>query len=386
MNTLMGTTFKYYRAIQVGLLMMAGVASAVASPWLCGALLVICGGLLLWREAQEAVASSSSADEGPEVKGDDYIQDVFKVTYLQLSEAFDDISHVKEVVSSASSNLNQQLNGLRKASSNQQDILGGLVAELLQLTRHDQKQDLEQYSEVSERVVSNLLQALEDIHHASIQVSEQFASMLGIIQSVEGLVSDIATINSQTNLLALNAAIEAARAGEAGRGFAVVADEVRSLSKRTDGFSEQIRTLVNQLGDAIESVRSNVDTVTNFDVSSQAAAQSQISGMWKDVETLADDANDRSKRVASVASEIDGMVNESIVQLQFEDITMQQLQQLYDRLSVMRSLMGESMRLTDVNEHDIERVRKVIHELNEFKDISVTRKQEGMNTSDVDLF
>jgi len=48
--------------------------------------------------------------------------------------------------------------------------------------------------------------------------------------------------------------------------------------------------------------------------------------------------------------------------------------------------MSESMRLTEVNEGDVERVRKVIHELNEFKDISVTRKQESLNTSDVDLF
>jgi methyl-accepting chemotaxis protein len=342
---------------------------------------------LLWRETLVEQAQSLNLDQREKQSvGDDYIQDVFKVTYLQLNEAFDDITHVKEIVSNASSNLNQNLSGLRDASSSQKAMLGDLVGELLQLTRHDQTQDLEQYSDVSERVVKNLLKALGDIHEASNQVSEQFTSMLGIIQSVEGLVGDIATINSQTNLLALNAAIEAARAGEAGRGFAVVADEVRSLSKRTDGFSAQIGSLVSQLGDAVESVRSNVDTVTNFDVSSQAAAQAQISGMWKDVEALADDANERSKRVAGVAGEIDGMVNASIVQLQFEDITMQQLQQLYERLDVMRGLMHESMRLTDVNEEDVERVRKVMKELSEFKEISVTGKQEAMMPSDVDLF
>lgn len=384
---LMEKVLDYYRSIQLGLLVMAGVASAVAAPWLCGALLCVCAGLLLWRETLAEQVQSLNVEQAEEKSvGDDFIQDVFKVTYLQLSEAFDDITHVKEIVSNASSNLNQNLNGLRDASSNQKAMLGDLVSELLQLARHDQAQDLEQYSAVSERVVANLLQALGDIHEASNQVSEQFTSMLGIIQSVEGLVGDIATINSQTNLLALNAAIEAARAGEAGRGFAVVADEVRSLSKRTDGFSAQIGSLVSQLGDAVESVRGNVDTVTNFDVSSQAAAQAQISGMWKDVEALADDANERSKRVAGVASEIDGMVNASIVQLQFEDITMQQLQQLYERLNVMRGLMHESMRLTDVNAEDVERVRKVIKELNDFKEISVTGKQEAMMSSDVDLF
>ncbi len=130
----------------------------------------------------------------------------------------------------------------------------------------------------------------------------------------------------------------------------------------------------------------NMDIVTNFDISSQAAGQQQISNMWKEVEMLAVDAEKRSERVAEVAERIDGLVGESIIQLQFEDITVQQLQQLNGRLDVMRQLMRQAMDNTEQDSQEIDKVSSLILELQNFKHVTVNGHQESMSSGDVDLF
>jgi methyl-accepting chemotaxis protein len=100
-----------------------------------------------------------------------------------------------------------------------------------------------------ERLASEVGHSTEAMGHLK-QESDKIGSVLDVIKSVA----------QQTNLLALNAAIEAARAGEAGRGFAVVADEVRSLAQRTQQSTEEIAELIVGLQSGTQQVASTLDT------------------------------------------------------------------------------------------------------------------------------
>jgi methyl-accepting chemotaxis protein len=106
--------------------------------------------------------------------------------------------------------------------------------------------------ESSVRLTESTESALADSAKMVNQLVEQ-------VQSIGSVIASIHEISDQTNLLALNAAIEAARAGDHGRGFSVVADEVRTLSRRTQEFTDEIRTTIDELSRVSEATLASIE-------------------------------------------------------------------------------------------------------------------------------
>ncbi|MBV1919407.1 MAG: hypothetical protein KUG73_01895 [Pseudomonadales bacterium] len=326
------------------------------------------------------------------------LKDSMGVMHQSHDEIQKDLSFLKNAIDDSTSQLTSSFSGM-SATSNETNQLINKVMMLVTGHSHDstsENADKEEESVTVEkfaREVSNTLSEyvslLVDVSDKSIEAVHHIGDMVTELEQMFGLLNEIRNIAEQTNLLALNAAIEAARAGEAGRGFAVVADEVRNLSQHTNNLSDQIRNRAETAQNTVTEVKRIVGDIASMDLNKAIDAKGHVDTMLMSLE-------DMNKSISSTMDELNGLnqhvnqdVNRAITALQFGDITGQVVSQITAKLNQLELINKQWDNLIPEG-HFTQQARVTLGELetlvlHQHTNVVKTSNNESSD-SDIDLF
>jgi len=256
-----------------------------------------------------------------------------------------EIERTRELIRESVGKLGGSFDALNRKSRQQSEVVARMI------DRTDGQNggvDVSRFALQASQQMEQLVEALEAVAGQSGTTVTHIDAMAEHLDGIFALLEDVKSIADQTNLLALNAAIEAARAGEAGRGFAVVADEVRNLSERSTAFNEQIRKLAHSSKDSIARVRDTVSQMASRDLDRSRGARSEAAAMLERVEGINRGLGNGMREIAECGRAIDSSVAEAVRSLQFEDIATQALGAANVHLDRLHAINREASALQEL--------------------------------------
>lgn len=264
----------------------------------------------------------------------------------EIEGARGEVERARDLIRQAVSSLGGSFDAMNRKSRQQSQALSRIVDRAGD--EGNAGLDVARFAQHASHRMEQLVEALEQVSGQSSTTVQHIDQMAQHLDGIFALLEDVKSIADQTNLLALNAAIEAARAGEAGRGFAVVADEVRNLSERSTTFNEQIRKLAHSSKDAIAKVRETVSHMASRDMDRSREARQEAAAMLDNVAQINASLGDGMREVSECARSIDGSVAEAVRALQFEDIATQALGGVHTHLDRLTAINREAVALQEL--------------------------------------
>jgi len=325
----------------------------------------------------------------------DNLNQIFKAKNKPMLES---LEQIESVISDASMKLSKSFNNLIDNSNRQNEITVKIMDELRnEINLDEANSDKINSNEMKfDKFVSETSIVLRGYVDLTVKVSDKGVSaahkMQDMLDEMEGMFSlldEVKYLADQTGLLALNASIEAARAGDLGRGFAVVADEVRELAKKSASLNEQIHKHVILSRETLDDANVIVGEIASLDMNQAIQSKKNLDDMMKELDAVNRFVSESMCMSSSIVKGIQMDVGNAVTALQYEDMAVQlvsyigaELNDFSGVVNVIKSEQNESDALAVLIKINEELQQKIQAGLESHRAVLSSSMEEG----DVELF
>lgn len=236
----------------------------------------------------------------------------------------ENLSSIRSTQDDAVSTLSDAFTHLTQLVNQQVACIGALLS-VSETENVSYPEKMRTFAKDTDNTLNSFINSTQQMSSSTQHLMEQVQTIQQAMPTVIDALSGIDDISAQTNLLALNAAIEAARAGEAGRGFAVVADEVRALSTRSTQFSDVIKKQVENIRSLVDKLTETAEFVASQDISHVVDAKAHISEQLAFIIQKAESDDATTKQIEEIGQSLDVAISSAVRGMQFGDINGQHL-------------------------------------------------------------